>query len=150
MLDMPSTHTSLWYHIVFSTKNRVPQIAEEWRPRLHEYIGGCIRGLGGVPIEIGGVADHVHALVILKPAHAPADIVREVKKASTSWVHQSLDSKFAWQDGYGAFTVGRSERDAVQAYVRGQEKHHRRVSFQDEYVRLLADLGIEYDPRYLW
>lgn len=147
---MPSTHTSLHVHFVFSTKNRFPSISTEWRPRLHEYLGGCIRGLGGVPLQIGGVADHVHLLVGLKAVHAPADIVREIKKASTSWIRESVDSKFQWQEGYGAFTVSRHDLESLAAYISGQEEHHRSKSFQEEYVEFLLEQGIPYDDRYLW
>ena len=99
---VPSTHVSLHYHVIFSTKSRFPMIDAEWRPRLHEYLGGSVRGLGGVPLRVGGVADHVHLLIGLKAVHAPADIVREVKKASTSWVRESVDRKFGGLSGRGA------------------------------------------------
>ncbi|SRR5260221_1423423 len=147
---MASTHVSLRYHIVFSTKNRLPFIENAWRPRLHEYLGGTVRGLGGVPLQVGGVADHVHLLVGLKAIHAVADIVREVKKASNSWVQESLDRKFQWQEGYGAFTVRRSDIGEVTDYIASQEEHHRKRTFQEEYLAFLEEQGIEYDPRYLW
>lgn len=147
---MPSTHTSLNYHVVFSTKNRLPSIATDWRGPLHEYLGGCVRGLGGVPLQIGGVADHVHLLVGLKAIHAPADVVREIKKASTAWVRESADSKFQWQEGYGAFTVSRHDLQSVGTYIAGQEEHHRSKSFQEEYLEFLEEQGIPYDDRFLW
>jgi REP element-mobilizing transposase RayT len=147
---MPSTHISLRYHIIFSTKGRFPFIANGWRARLHEYLGGCIRTFGGVPLQVGGVADHVHLLVGLKAIHAPADLVREVKKSSTSWVRESFAAKFQWQEGYGAFTVSPRDVDSTVAYILGQEEHHRTKTFQEEYVELLVELGVEYDPRYLW
>ena len=147
---MPSTHVSLHYHVVFSTKNRIPYIETAWRPRLHEYLGGCVRGLRGVPLQVGGVADHVHLLVGLKATHALADIVREVKKASNSWVQESLDGKFQWQEGYGAFTVSRHDLSEVSDYITSQEEHHRQRTFQEEYLAYLEEQGIEYDPRYLW
>ena len=147
---MPSTHTSLRYHIVFSTKERYPHIARDWRDELHAYLGGCVRGLGGIAVQIGGVADHVHLLVILKPAHSVADVVREIKKASTNWIRASKHEKFSWQDGYGAFTISRDDTDRVQSYILRQEEHHERVSFQDEYLAFLAEQAVEYDPRYLW
>ena len=119
--DMPSTHVSLHYHVVFSTKNRLPLIAADWRESLHADLGGCLRGLGGVALQVGGVADHVHLLIGLKAVHAPADIVREVKKASTSWIRESAESRFQWQEGYGAFTVSRHDLEALTAYVASQE-----------------------------
>jgi putative transposase len=147
---MPSTHVSLHYHIVFSTKNRFPYIENAWRPRLHEYLGGTVRGLGGVPLQVGGVSDHVHLLIGLKAIHAVADIVREVKKASNSWVQETVERKFQWQEGYGAFTVSRSDIGGLTDYIANQEEHHRKRTFQEEYLAFLEEQGIEYDPRYLW
>ena len=104
---MSSTYLSLHCHLVFSTKNRVPAIAADWQARLHEYLGGTIVGLGGFPQGVGGVADHVHLLVGLKATHCLADVLRELKKASSVWVHEQIGLRsFAWQDGYAAFTVG--------------------------------------------
>jgi putative transposase len=108
---MPATYLSLHYHLVFSTKNREPFIAALWRPRLHEYLGGTISGLGGIPEIVGGVADHVHLLVGLKATHKLADVLRELKKASSVWVHEQIGlASFAWQDGYAAFTVSATAR----------------------------------------
>jgi putative transposase len=148
---MPSTHTALRYHIVFSTKERVPFIAPEWRARLHAYVGGTVRNLGGVAIAIGGVADHVHLLVSLNATHAIATLVREVKVAGTKWIHDEMKIQtFSWQEGYGAFTVSPSQTDSVAKYIANQEEHHRVKSFQEEYVEFLAKAGVEYDVRYLW
>ncbi len=133
---MPSTHLSLHYHVVFSTKDRENVIEPSWRPRLHEYLGGTIRGLGGIPESIGGVADHVHLLVGLKATHCLADFMRELKKASSVWVHDEMKmAGFAWQEGYAAFTVSPSARAAVRDYIAHQEEHHRRQSFREELVR---------------
>src|SRR4029077_284140 len=102
ILAMPSTHTSLHIHIVFSTKARVPSIDTAWRSDLHAYIGGCLKRLDAFPQEIGGVADHAHLLIGIKPVHAIADLVKEAKRASTEWVRESKRiQKFAWQEGYG-------------------------------------------------
>jgi putative transposase len=147
---MPSTHTSLHYHIVFATKNRAPYIAKDWREDLHGYLGGCIRGLGGTPLEIGGTDDHVHCLAGLKATIAPADLIREMKKASTAWVKQDHAEIFGWQEGYGAFSVGSGDLGRVAAYIRKQEEHHRRETFQEEYLRFLKRAGVPYDERYLW
>jgi REP element-mobilizing transposase RayT len=147
---MPSTHTNLHFHTIFSTKNRFPFLHEEWRARLHEYLGGCVRGLGGTPLRVDGVEDHVHLLFGLKPICALADVIREMKKASTSWVRESFDRKFQWQEGYGAFSVSRGEMARVDRYIRGQQEHHRSRTFEEEYVAFLTEEGIEYDPRFLW
>ena len=103
---MASTYLSLHYHLVFATKNREAIIAPEWRSRMHEYLGGIISGLGGFSQGVGGVADHVHLLVGLKATHCLADVMRELKKASSAWVHEQIGVRtFAWQEGYAAFTV---------------------------------------------
>jgi putative transposase len=147
---MPSTYLSLHYHLVFSTKKRATYIADPWRYRLHEYLGGTIDGLGGVPEAVGGVADHVHLLVGLKATHCLADVLRELKKASSAWVHQEIGlAEFAWQEGYAAFTVSPTSRPAVRKYIARQEEHHRTTSFRDELIAMLNQAGVEYDPRYL-
>ena len=147
---MPSTYLSLHYHLVFSTKNREAIIAPEWRARLHDYLGGTIRGLGGFPEGVGGVADHVHLLVGLKATHCLADVMRELKKASSGWLHEELGlPAFAWQEGYAAFTVSATSREAVRSYITNQEEHHRVKSFREELVEMLNKAGIEYVPKYL-
>ena len=146
---MASTHLSLHYHLVFATKNRAPLIDISWRPRLHEYLGGTIRGLGGFPEGIGGVSDHVHVLAGLKATHRLSDVMRELKKAASAWVHGviGLDS-FAWQEGYAAFTVSASVREAVKRYIACQEEHHRTRSSRDELLELLERAGLGFDLKY--
>jgi len=147
---MPSTYTCLLYHIVFSTKNREPSIAPSWRPRLHEYLGGAIRGLGGTPQGVGGTSDHIHILAGLTASHCLADFMRELKKASSVWVTETIrEPGFHWQEGYAAFTVSASVRPAVQQYIDHQEEHHRKQTFREELIEFLEKSGIEYDERYL-
>jgi putative transposase len=144
-----STYLSLHYHLVFATKNREPLILPEWRPRLHEYLGGTISGLAGFPQGIGGTADHVHLLVGLKATHCLADVLRELKKASSLWVHEQLNvPSFAWQEGYAAFTVSATARDGVKTYIERQEEHHRVKSSREELLELLSKAEIEFDPNY--
>jgi REP element-mobilizing transposase RayT len=148
---MPSTHLSLHYHLVFSTKDRAPTIISAWRERLHAYLGGVVRNLEGVPEAIGGVADHAHLLLGLRATACLADVVRDVKAVSSRWVHDEImERAFAWQEGYGAFTVSASQREALREYIARQEEHHRKRTFQQEYVELLQRSGAEYDERYLW
>ncbi len=148
---MPSTHLSLHYHLVFSTKNRVPSIADAWRGRLHAYLGGVVRNVEGVPEAIGGVADHVHLLIGLRATARLADVVRDVKAVSSRWVHEETGNReFSWQEGYGAFTVSASQREMVREYIAKQEEHHRKRTFQEEYLELLKRSSVEYDDRYLW
>jgi REP element-mobilizing transposase RayT len=148
---MGSTYLSLHYHLVFATKNRKPTITESWRPRLHEYLGGTVRGLQGVAEAVGGVADHVHLLIGLNATHSLAEVMRDIKAASSRWVHETIgDQEFAWQDGYGAFSVSASQLETVKRYIARQAEHHRRRTFQEEYVELLQRSGVEHDERYLW
>ena len=148
---MPSTYVSLHYHLVFSTRERVPSIIDDVRPRVHAYLGGIIRGLEGTPIEVGGTENHVHLLVGLKATHCVAKVLRVLKGDSSRWIHDELGlSRFAWQEGYSAFTVSKSGLTTVREYVKGQEEHHRKQSFEDEYMELLVKHEIEFDERYLW
>ena len=146
---MGSTFLSLHYHIVFSTKQRRPLIRSEWRPRLHEYIGGTIRGLQSFPKAVGGVEDHVHLLVGLRATHCLADFMRELKKACSIWAADEHEPEFSWQDGYAAFSVSATHRELVRKYIGNQEEHHKKVSFLDELKKLLEKNGVECDPQYL-
>jgi putative transposase len=147
---MPSTHLSLHYHIIFSTKERHEFIADEWRHRLHAFIGGCIKTLGGVPEAVGGTRDHIHILMGLRATHRLADVVKEIKVASSKWIHEELNHKlFSWQNGYGAFTVSVTQIDNVKNYILNQEIHHRKKSFQQEYIDILKQAKVDYDARYL-
>jgi REP element-mobilizing transposase RayT len=148
---MPRSHCNLLYHIVFSTKGREPWLEGDILPRVHEYLGGAVRSEGGVALIVGGTADHVHILAKLRQDKAVADVVRDIKANSSGWFHStSRRCAFAWQAGYGAFTVSFSQLDRVRAYIDGQAAHHRRVDFRKEYVALLERHGIEYDERFLW
>jgi REP element-mobilizing transposase RayT len=147
---MASTYSSLHYHIVFSTKNRERLIAEAWRTRLHDYLGGMVRGLDGSPLGVGGITDHVHLLLGLKPTHCLADFVRDLKKDATWWVRETLgETEFAWQEGYAAVTVSPSGIEAVRKYVLNQERHHRQRTFREELVEILTKAGVPFDGRYL-
>lgn len=148
---MPSTHASLHCHAVFSTKNRVPFITPQWRPDLHQYLGGILRSLDAVAEAIGGVDDHLHVLASLKPTHRICDVVREIKSGSSQWIHSTIGlMEFGWQDGYGAFSVSASRLDAVRTYVNRQEEHHRRQTFEEEYLRLLKSSGVWFKDEFLW
>ena len=148
---MPSTHLSLHFHIVFSTKERRRLIEPEWRPRLHAFLGGAIRRVGGVAEAVGGVDDHAHVLAGLRATHRLADVLREIKHASSQWVHEELrERRFQWQVGFGAFTVSPSQLDNVRRYIARQDEHHKNVTFEDEFERLLRLSGVEFDPLQLW
>lgn len=147
---MASTYLSLHYHLVFGTKNHDRLMAPQWDFRLHEYLGGTVSGLGGFPQGIGGVEDHVHLLIGLKATHCLADFMRELKKASSVWVQNTIGlQSFAWQEGYAAFTVSATARDAVRNYIAHQKTHHHARSLREELVDMLGKAGMQYDPRYL-
>jgi len=148
---MPATHLSLHYHLVFSTKDRLPLITREWRSKLHAYLGGIAKGIDAVPLAIGGVEDHVHLLVGLRATHRLDYVQRDIKADSSGWVHKIVGQrKFAWQPGYLGLTVSPSQIERVKRYVLNQERHHKRKSFQEEYLELLKLSGIEYDEDHLW
>ncbi len=148
---MASTLTNLLYHVVFSTKGRLPLISEEISPRLYAYMGGIIREHGGVAIEIGGITDHVHVLMRIKAIVPLANMVRLIKAGSSKWVSDHFSEKhpFAWQVGYGAFTVSESMLSRVQIYIQNQKMHHEKQSFTDEYRFFLNKHCISYDPKYI-
>ena len=145
-----STYHSLNYHITFSTKNRTPWIKTEWIERLHAYIGGTVNDLDGKALKIGGVEDHVHLLIGLKPTHCISDFMRELKKSASKWVHETIEyPPFEWQDGYAVFSVSPTGRESVAKYIENQKEHHRKMSFREELIFMLKKAGIEFDPKYL-
>ena len=149
---MAATFTRLLYHVVFSTKSRVPFIDPKVRTELYPLMEGIVRRHKGWLLALGGMPDHVHLLLRLKPDLAIADLVRHVKGGSSKWVHEQvgLCPEFAWQLGYAAFSVSESKEGAVRAYIAKQEAHHRRATFEEELVGLLRKHGIEFDPRYIF
>jgi REP element-mobilizing transposase RayT len=148
---MPGTHSSLYLHLVCGTHGREPLFTADLRPRAFEFMGGIVRGERGVLMAAGGVDDHFHLLVSWRTDGTIADLMREVKSRSSRWLHQTFAHLrgFAWQEGYAAFTVSRSQVGVVDRYIRGQEEHHRTRTFMEELVLLLEAHGVEYDPRYL-
>lgn len=149
---MANTYTGLFYHIVFSTKNRVPFINNEIEKRLWAYIGGIARKHKMTALQVGGVADHLHALIFAPPVLSPSQIVQFLKGDSSKWIHVEFTRllDFAWQDGYGAFTVSKSQLPNVIRYIQNQREHHYKQTFQEEYRQLLNRHEIEYDEHYLW
>jgi len=149
---MSHSFACLLNHAVFSTKDRAPFVAGECRERLFPYLGGIARELGAKALMVGGAADHVHLLLSLPPTICVADALRDLKANSSRWVHDTWPDRrdFAWQTGYGVFSVSESTRDAVARYIQEQEEHHRRMTFQEEFIALLKKHGIQYDERYIW
>jgi putative transposase len=128
---VPATYTNLLYHIIFSTKQRTPLITDESQEELYRYIDGIIRAEGGVQIEIGGMADHVHILAKFKPAISVSEMLAKIKANSSKWMndHKMKMRKFAWQEGFAAFAVSESQAPAVVGYIRNQKVHHRKQSY---------------------
>ena len=149
---MPQSYTCLHYHLIFATQDRVPHLTPDLRRRVLDYVGGIIKNERGVLIAAGGAQDHIHLLAGLHPEKAVADMLRVIKANASKWVHENFPAQpaFAWQAGYGAFSVSRSNLDEVRRYIGGQEEHHRRISFEEEFRQFLDRHGIAYDPRYLW
>jgi REP element-mobilizing transposase RayT len=149
---MAHTFSNLLVHVIFSTKDRRPHLDAELKPQLFAYMGGIIRELDSKLFIINGPADHVHLLISLSAKWSVADAMRVLKTNSSRWVHEQWPQRadFAWQTGYGAFSVSHSQRSKVWKYIEGQEEHHRTVTFQEEFVKFLKAHGIEYDERYIW
>ena len=150
---MPQSLAKILVHTVFSTKDRRPLLRDRsLREELHRYLGGILTHLDCQPIIVGGVEDHVHLLCALSRTCDAAAMVKEIKRGSSLWLKtKSAELQdFAWQSGYGIFSIGFSQIGTVRNYIAGQEEHHRKVSFQDEFRQLLRRYGIEFDERYVW
>jgi len=149
---MPHSYSTLLAHVVFSTKDRMRFMDSQIRSDLFAYMGGIVREMGGTARIINGIEDHVHMLISLASDVAIADCLRVVKTNSSRWVHQTIGNhrNFAWQTGYGAFSVSASNEKEVIKYIRDQEQHHRRMTFQEEFIALLRKHGVAFDERYLW
>jgi REP element-mobilizing transposase RayT len=149
---MPNTYTSLHYHIVFSTKNRERWIMPDLEQRIWAYLGGIVKDHKMQPIQIGGIEDHVHLLLGAPATLAPSKIAQMIKGGSSAWIHDTFPNMtgFAWQDGYGAFTVSKSSVPDVVNYIQNQREHHRTKTFQEEYLAMLQKHDIDYKECYLW
>lgn len=149
---MPHSYVSNLVHYVFSTKERFPFIDQEVESRLWPYIGGIARESGMKALAIGGTPDHLHTLLSLPATMSVAKAVELLKGGSSKWLHDLSPDyrKFAWQDGYGAFSVSASQKDKTIAYIRGQKEHHQKRTFQEEFLEFLNRHGVEYDPRYIF
>jgi len=148
--EIPSSHIASYFHIVFSTKDRLRSIKPEWEPRLHSYMGGIIRGMDGLALQIGGDEDHAHVLASLKSKHRLDYLIRDLKADSSAWVHKEIKQMFEWQKGCGAFSVSPTAVDSVRAYIANQKAHHAKADFKSEYFDLLTKAGVEFEERFLW
>lgn len=144
---MSHSHICCLLHVVFTTEDRLPCIGDDVRNRLHAYLGGIAREKNMVALAVGGVSDHVHVLLSLPRTISPAKAIQLLKAGSSKWINEQFPQKrFSWQEGYGAFSVSASQRNKTISYIRRQEEHHRRISFAEEFKKLLKAYGIDDDP----
>lgn len=149
---MAGKHISLLVHFVWSTAGREPWIGDDWRETLHAYMGGVMRNKNARLLSAGGMYDHIHLYASLPSTITVADFVNTVKANSSRWVHETFPNRrgFAWQEGYGAFSVSKSDEKNLIEYIRNQKHHHQKRSFKDEFLDILEKYEIDYDERYLW
>jgi REP element-mobilizing transposase RayT len=149
---MAGKHISLLVHFVWSTAGREPWISSEWNQELYDYLGGIFRNKDAALLSAGGISDHIHLYASLPSTLSLAEIVNAAKANSSRWIHEKFRTKrgFAWQEGYGAFSVSKSAEPEVVRYIAHQAEHHRRRDFKSEFIDLLNRHHIEYDERYIW
>ena len=149
---MAQSLSKIYVHIVFHTKYSQPLIRPEIEPELFAYMGRVIKTNDSIPIKINGVENHVHILAILSKNVALSKFLEEIKRNSSRWIKTKGEEykDFKWQGGYGAFSVNERRVEHVKRYIENQKEHHKRVSFKEEYIKLLDEHGVEYDERYLW
>lgn len=148
---MADSFAQILVHLTFHTKVDTPTILEEHLPRVFEYIGGEVRSLNGIPFAVGGRPDHIHILSTLPKTMTLSDFIMNIKKGASKWI-KTVDDRyrlFAWQDGYGAFSVSYANKDRVVGYIANQEEHHKKKTFREEYIEFLKSNNIEYDERYV-
>ena len=149
---MANTYTQIHIHAVFAVQNRMSLINKSWQERLYKYIIAVIQKQEHKVLSIGGMPDHVHILFGFRPTQALSNLIQEVKRDSSEWINKEklVIGRFSWQEGYGAFSYGKSQISDVANYIETQEKHHRKRTFREEYLEFLEKFGIEYDERYIF
>ncbi|MGI8598138.1 MAG: IS200/IS605 family transposase [Chitinophagaceae bacterium] len=149
---MPNTYTQLYIQFVFAVKHRQALINTSWKNELFKYITGIVQNKGSKMLAINGMADHIHVFIGYKPSISIPDLVKDIKLATNDWINKNhlTKQKFAWQEGYGAFSYSRSQIKNVCDYIENQEQHHSKQTFKEEYVSFLKNFEIEYDDKYLF
>ena len=149
---MANTYTQIHLHLVFAVQNREGLIRKEWRHELFRYLTGIIQNHGHKVLAINGMSDHVHILIGMRPTQSLSDLMQDVKGDSSKWINQKgfINSRFSWQSGYGAFSLDKAQVDTIIEYIKNQDLHHRKKSFQGEYLDLLREFGVEFDIRYVF
>jgi REP element-mobilizing transposase RayT len=149
---MPNTYSQIYIQYVFAVQGRQNQLQKPWRDEVFKYISGIIKEKKQKPIIVNGVADHVHVFAGIKPSMNISDLVRDIKNSSSKFINEQkfIQSKFSWQEGYGAFSYAHSQIENVYQYILNQEEHHKKKTFKEEYLDFLQRFGIEYDEKYLF
>ena len=149
---MSQSLSKLYIHIVFHTKYNQNLIKTDVESELYAYLGGILKENKSVPIAINGVEDHVHILCIMSKNISLADLLEELKRNSSRWIKTkgSDYTDFAWQGGYGGFSVSQSKVDVLKRYIENQKEHHKNETSKEEYLRFLKEYNVDYDPNYLW
>jgi putative transposase len=149
---MPNTYTQLYIHYVFAVQNRLSLIQEGWQTLLYKYMNGVVENQGHKLFTINGMPDHVHILISMNPKQAPSDLMYHIKRSSSLWINENkyVPGKFSWQEGFGAFSYGKSQIPAIAHYIENQQNHHRKKTFQEEYLEFLEAFEIQYDARYIF
>ena len=147
---MPQSFATLYTHLVFSTKDRLPLIEPDFKEEIHSYIATVLKNMNCTAVIINSMPDHIHILFNLSRTQSVAKVAEKVKSSSSGWFKTKVNTWYGWQSGYGAFSVSHSRLGAVSNYIRNQEKHHQKKSFKEEFIEFLTENNIDYDERYLW
>ncbi len=149
---MANTYTQIYIQTVFAVRSCASLISDFWGERLHKYITGIVQNHGHKLIAINTMPDHAHIFIGLQPDQALSDLIRDVKRDSTNFVNNEIKpgARFGWQEGFGAFSYSRSQVDVVTKYILGQQEHHRKKTFREEYEGLLKEFAIQYDATFLF
>jgi REP element-mobilizing transposase RayT len=149
---MANTYTQIYIHYVFAVQNRIGLIQNSWQDDLYKYMTGIITNKGHKLLTIGGMSDHIHALVSMSPKQSPSDLMADIKRSSSLWINDKrlVMGKFSWQEGFGAFSYGKSQIPAIAHYIETQKTHHKKRTFIEEYLAILKLFDIEYDERYVF
>jgi putative transposase len=149
---MAHSFVSGLFHCTFSTKGRRKIITPDLQDRLWPYMGGIAQENGLTALSIGGVEDHIHLLLAISSTMSIAKAIQQIKGGSSKWIHETFPKhrNFSWQEGYGAFSIGISQINRTISYIQSQSEHHRKLSFQEEFLQILKKHGIKYEERYIW
>jgi REP element-mobilizing transposase RayT len=149
---MANTYTQIYIQYVFAVQNRASLINEKWQTQLYKYISGIITQHEHKLFAINGMSDHLHVLISMNPKQAPSDLMYHIKRGSSLWINDNklVTGKFSWQEGFGAFSYGKSQITDIAGYIEKQQQHHKKSTFIEEYIEFLNAFGIEYDERYIY